>query len=49
MFLMMANLILGLKNGLDLPKSKYLHISAILKQIITSVQWSNTVEKCQNI
>ena len=37
MFLMMPNLILTFTNGLDGPRSIYLHISAILKQIITSV------------
>ena len=37
MFFMMPNLILTFKNGLDGPRSIYLHISAILKQIITSV------------
>ena len=34
MFFMMSILILTFKNG---PRSIYLHISAILKQIITSV------------
>ena len=33
----MPNLIPTFKNGLDGPRSIYLHISAILKQIITSV------------
>ena len=37
MFFMMPNLILTFNNGLDGPRSIYLHISAILKQIITSV------------
>ena len=37
MFFMMPILILTFKNGLDGPRSIYLHISAILKQIITSV------------
>ena len=37
MFLMMPHLILTFKNGLDGPRSIYLHISAISKQIITSV------------